>query len=214
MLITSNPVAVAVIPTRLSDTWGWARSDLLVRLLPFGAAYAFALLLGGRRQAFGFSPGDLTVQLTFGLVLLPLLFVAGMGVQLWLSRRRGALAVPDGPKEAAAEAGYYLLNGPLEEMFFRGLIQGGGTLLLGPVVGFATGTLAYVLYHRLGRWSWPDVWATTLIGIPLGLAFWLLPGPPSLLGVSIAHVGATCGFLGPGPYMLQRLGLLEPPPRA
>jgi hypothetical protein len=41
--------------------------------------------------------------------------------------------------------------------------------------------------------------------VPLGLAFWLLPGPPSLLGVSIAHVGATCGFLGLGPYLLRRL---------
>ena len=41
-----------------------------------------------------------------------------------------------------------------------------------------------------------------------GLAFWLLPGPPSLLGVSIAHVAATCGFLGPGPYLLRKLNLL------
>jgi len=43
---------------------------------------------------------------------------------------------------------------------------------------------------------------------PTGLAFGLLPGPPSLLGVSIAHIGATCGFLGPGPYLLRKLGLL------
>src|SRR5713226_3960204 len=45
-------------------------------------------------------------------------------------------------------------------------------------------------------------------GLPLGLAFWLLPGPPSLLGVSIAHIAATCGFLGPGPYLLKKLHLL------
>lgn len=210
MLIRSNPAKVEVIPTRIRDTWAWARTDVLIRLLPFGGLYAVGLFVGGRSPAFGFSAGAVVVQLAFGLVLLPVLFVAAMAVQLWLSRRRGALAVPKGPVEAAVEGSYYVLNGPLEEMFFRGLMQGGGTLLLGPLAGFAAGTVCYVLYHRLGNWPWPDVWATALIGIPLGLAFWLLPGPPSLLGVSIAHIGATCGFLGPGPYLLRRIGLLEP----
>ena len=42
----------------------------------------------------------------------------------------------------------------------------------------------------------------------LGLGFWLLPGPPSLIGVSLAHIAATCGFLGPGPYLLKKLHLI------
>jgi hypothetical protein len=87
------------------------------------------------------------------------------------------------------------------------LIQGGLGVVLGAPAGFAIATTAYVLYHRLG-WAWADTLATALIGIPLGLAFWLLPGPPSLLGVSIAHIAATCGFLGPGPYLLRRLRLV------
>jgi hypothetical protein len=74
-------------------------------------------------------------------------------------------------------------------------------------VGFVVGTASYVLYHRLG-WPWAETLATALAGIPLGLAFWLLPGPPSLLGVSIVHIAATCGFLGPGPYLLKKLRLL------
>src|SRR5207237_1701454 len=57
-------------------------------------------------------------------------------------------------------------------------------------------------------WTWPDTLATALVGVPLGLAFWLLPGPPSLLGVSLAHIAATCGFLGPGPYLLQKMRLV------
>jgi len=95
----------------------------------------------------------------------------------------------------------------VEEAFFRGLVQGGLGTLIAPPVGFIAGTLAYVLYHRLG-WGRPETLATALVGVPLGLAFWLLPGPPSLLGVSIAHVAATCGFLGPGPYLLRKLNLL------
>ena len=74
-------------------------------------------------------------------------------------------------------------------------------------MGFVIGTAAYVFYHRLG-WPWIDTLATALVGVPLGLAFWLLPGPASLLGVSIAHIAATCGFLGPGPYVLRRLRLV------
>jgi membrane protease YdiL (CAAX protease family) len=133
--------------------------------------------------------------------------VAATFVQLRLARRRGALSVPAGGDDAAFQAGFYVLNGPIEEAFFRGLVQGGLSVVLGAPVGFFVGTVSYVLYHRLG-WPWAETLATALAGIPLGLAFWLLPGPPSLLGVSIAHVAATCGFLGPGPYLLKKLGFV------
>jgi hypothetical protein len=89
-----------------------------------------------------------------------------------------------------------------------GLMQGGIGHLWGPAAGFVIATPIYVFYHRLGRWTWPDTFATSLVGIPLGLAFWLLPGPASLVGVSLAHIGATCGFLGPGPYLLRKMRLL------
>ena len=93
------------------------------------------------------------------------------------------------------------------EACFGVLLQGGIGAALGGPVGFVIGNVAYVFYHRLG-WPWMDTLATALVGIPLGLAFWLLPGPPSLLGVSIAHIAATCGFLGPGPYVLRKLNLV------
>jgi membrane protease YdiL (CAAX protease family) len=180
--------------------------DLLTRLLPF------ALVSGGIELVFrpawnGFSLGNLQAQLIFGLVGAPVLFVAATWVQLRLSRRRGALSVPAGPGDAWFQAAYYAVNGPIEEAFFRGVVQGGLGALLTPVVGYLVGTAAYVLYHRLG-WAWPDTLATALLGVPLGLAFWLLPGPPSLVGVSIAHVGATCGFLGLGPFVLRKLRLV------
>ena len=184
------------------------RPDLVVRIVPFVAAYLAVYLLWPRRAAVGFSAGRLEVQLEFAAVAAPLLFVAAAAAQLWLTRRRGALNVPAGRSDAWFQAGYYALNGPVEEAFFRGLLQGGLGALWGAPVGFAIGTITYVLYHRLGRWTWADTFATALVGIPLGLAFWLLPGPASLLGISIAHIAATCGFLGPGPYLLKKLGFL------
>jgi membrane protease YdiL (CAAX protease family) len=136
------------------------------------------------------------------------MFGAAMLVQRWLTHRRKVLSVPSGPADAWFQAAYYVLNGPLEEAQFRGLIQGGLGAAIGTPTGLVVGTVTYVLYHRLGRWSWADTLATSLVGVPLALAFWLLPGPPSILGISIAHIAATCGFLGPGPYLLKRLQLV------
>lgn len=180
--------------------------DLRVRLVPFAVVCAVVDLVW-RPSWMGVASGSIGVQLAFGLIAAPVLFVCATVVQRQLAHRRGALSAPAGPADAWFQAGYYALNGPIEEAFFRGLLQGGLGVLVAQPVGFLAATAAYVLYHRLG-WSWPDTLATLLLGVPLGLAFWLLPGPPSLLGVSIAHIGATCGFLGPGPYLLRKLRLV------
>ena len=184
------------------------RPDLLVRILPFTVAFAAVYALASHPPWLGLSAGSVPAQLLFAAVSAPIMFVAATAMQLALTRRRHTLNVPSGPKDAWFQAGFYAINGPVEEAFFRGLVQGGIGVVLAPGVGFVVGTAAYVLYHRLGRWDWPDTLATALVGVPLGLAFWFLPGPPSLLGVSIAHIAATCGFLGPGPYLLKKLGLL------
>lgn len=204
--MTPTNAATRVALTDIPDSWRWMKPDFAVRLLPMTAAFVVVELVW-RPAWTGFTVGRLDVQLLFGLVSAPILFIAATWVQLVLARRRGGLGVPSGAGDAAFQAGFYFINGPVEEAFFRGLIQGGLGALIAPPVGFAAGTLAYVLYHRLG-WSWPDTLATALIGVPLGLAFWFLPGPPSLVGVTIAHVAATCGFLGPGPYLLWKLRLV------
>jgi membrane protease YdiL (CAAX protease family) len=204
-MISKTPTRVVL--TRIPDSWLWMRPDLLIRLLPFTAVCAGVYLIASRPSWFGLGVGRMEVQLLFALIAAPSMFIAAAIAQLWLTRRRGALSVPARGDDAWFQAGFYLLNGPIEEAFFRGLLQGGIGVVLGLPAGFAVGTAAYVLYHRLA-WPWADTLATALVGIPLGLAFWLLPGPPSILGVSIAHVAATCGFLGPGPYLLKRLRLV------
>jgi membrane protease YdiL (CAAX protease family) len=184
------------------------RPDILVRLLPFATAFVLAYVLTRRAAWLGVGPGNLAVQLVFALIAVPVMFVAAVAVQLWLTRRRGALLVPAGADDAFFQAAFYAVNGPVEEAFFRGLMQGGLAVLWGSPIGFVVATSVYVLYHRLGRWTWRDTFATALVGVPLGLAYWFLPGPPSLLGISLAHIAATCGFLGPGPYLLRKLTLV------
>jgi membrane protease YdiL (CAAX protease family) len=192
--------------TRIPDSWAWMRPDLLRRLLPFVIAVA-VVEVGWRPSWLGLSLGTVSSQLTFAAVAAPVLFAAAAFLQLRLARRRGALSVPADGDDAWFQAGFYALNGPIEEAFFRGLLQGGLGIAFGAPLGFLAGTASYVLYHRLG-WPWAETLATAFFAVPAGLAFWLLPGPPSLLGVSIAHVAATCGFLGPGPYLLKKLGFV------
>ncbi|HKA11975.1 MAG TPA: CPBP family intramembrane glutamic endopeptidase [Candidatus Dormibacteraeota bacterium] len=199
-----------IIPTHTADSLEWMRSDALLRLLPLTAAVA-AVWLVAHPSWLGVAPGWPSAQLGFGLTGLVVFFIAACLVQLALTRRRGSLLVPASVPDVALQTGYYLINAPIEEAFFRGLVQGGLMALAGPAAGIVVGTSLYVLYHRLGRWGWMDVLATSLVGLPMALAYWLLPGPPSLVGVALAHAGATCGFLGPGPWLLQRLGLLRSP---
>ncbi len=180
---------------------------MLVRLIPFAAAYALTVAIWHPVWA-GWSTGRLEVQLAFGFAGFALLFAGALAVQAGLTRRRGALRVPATAADLWLQVAFYAVNAALEEAFFRGLVQGGLGALTAPAAGFAIATTAYVLYHRLGRWPWPDVFATALVGVPLGLAYLLLPGPPSILGVSIAHAGATCGYLGVGPWLLRRTGRL------
>ena len=182
--------------------------DVLMRLVPFTLAYAAAAVLSKRAAWLGLGVGSMSVQLLFAAVAVPVMFAAAVAVQLWLTRRRGALSVPAAADDAWFQGAFYVVNGPVEEAFFRGLVQGGLSVLWNAPIGFAIATAVYVVYHRLGRWPWEDTLATALVGVPVGLAFWLLPGPPSLLGVSLAHIAATCGFLGPGPYLLRRLRLV------
>lgn len=200
--------APRLILTSTTDSLAWMRPDALIRLLPLSAAVALVWLLA-RPAWLGIGPGWLGAQIAFGLVGFVLFFVAASLAQWAMTQRRGSLRVPLSRADVALQAGYYLLNAPIEEAFFRGLVQGGLTSMAGPALGIAVGTSMYVLYHRLGRWEWMDVLATSLVGVPMALAFWLLPGPPSLLGVSLAHAGATCGFLGPGPWLLRWSGLLR-----
>jgi membrane protease YdiL (CAAX protease family) len=205
MAATSARFAIQL--TRPDDSLAWIRIDVVQRLVPMTLAVAVVWAVW-RPGWLGLDAGDEAAQLRFGAVMLPVMFIAAALMQRWLSRRRRTLRVSASGADAALQAGYYVLNAAVEEGFFRGLLQGGLGALTAPVLGFVAATAVYVLYHRLGRWTWPDVFATALAGIPLGLAFWLLPGPPSLTGVVIAHFGATCGFLGPGPWLMRRLRLL------
>src|SRR5258705_13223405 len=97
-MISKAPTPLVL--TRIPDSWAWMRPDLLTRLLPFSVACAGVYLITSRPAWFGLGLGWPGVQLVFGLVMAPLMFVAAMTAQLLLARRRGALSVPRGGGDA------------------------------------------------------------------------------------------------------------------
>src|SRR5438093_4834417 len=177
-----SAMATAKTPTRLlllliPDSWAWMRPDLVIRLLPFTAAFAIAYVLSGRGRWLGVGLGNLTAQVSFAAAAVPLMFAAAVAVQVWLTRRRGALSVPAGAGDAWFQAAFYAVNGPIEEAFFRGLVQGALSVAWGGPIGFLIVTSAYGVYHRLVRWTLADASGSGLGSIALGLTYWHPPCP-------------------------------------
>jgi len=101
---------------------------------------------------------------------------------------------------------YYLfINGPVEELFFRGFMWAAVTQWTGWIGwGWLTSTAAYILYHRLGKWSWRSIGGVALAGLVFSLLYLEQSSPPSLLAVIIVHGFTTAGFLSWGDEVMYR----------
>src|SRR6266496_58735 len=100
---------------------------------------------------------------------------------------------------------YLFINVPVEELFFRGFmleIVAHWTGWIG--WGWLVSTVAYTLYHRLGKWNWRSVGGVGLAGVVFSLVYLLPPGPHTLLAVTIVHGFTTSGFLSWGDEVLYR----------
>lgn len=182
------------------------RRDLAVRLLPLSATVAGVWVVG-RPSWLGISRGRVRTQVAFGVGAAVAFFFSAALLQRKITGDGVPFRFAATGREALFQSAYFILNAPIEEAFFRGLLQGSVGARLGAPAGLLAGTVPYVLYHRLGGWAWPQVAATSLAAVPLAVAYRVLPGRPSLLGITLAHIGATCGFLGPGTWVLRRLGV-------
>src|SRR2546430_15966445 len=89
-----SQIRTRLVLTRIPDSWRWARTDILVRLLPFALAYAAAHRLSGGAAWLGWSVGDVRAQLLFAAVGVPVMVVAAMAGRPWLTRRPGGRGWP------------------------------------------------------------------------------------------------------------------------
>lgn len=201
-----RPVTLRVYRTTVADSWRWMRLDLFVRLVPLSIApFVVASLTHTPLSDFGLT---LAHPLRDALISIPLGiagFLVAAGFAAYLARRNGRLFVPDS-RDLLTQCAYYIvLNAPIEEWFFRGLLQGGLTRWLGmPALAVVVATAVFGGYHFPDRWGWRPVVGATVAGFALGLIYLWQPSPPSLLAPTLVHAAITCGFLGLGPYLLSK----------
>jgi membrane protease YdiL (CAAX protease family) len=100
---------------------------------------------------------------------------------------------------------YLFINGPVEELFFRGFVWAAVTQWTGWIGwGWLISTATYTLYHRLGKWNWRSVGGVGLAGLVFSLVYLLQPTPRTLLAVIIVHGFTTAGFLSWGDEVMYR----------
>jgi membrane protease YdiL (CAAX protease family) len=188
----------------VASSWRWMRLDLLTRIIPLAMTpFLYIALLHMPLSFLGLTVGNLGQQILIGLLVGSLMAVFAMIYRMYIV---GPWFHRPTFYDHLFQACYYLfINGPVEELFFRGFLLAVVTQWTGWLGwGWLVSTATYTLYHRLGRWSWRSVGGVGLAGIVFSLVYLLQPSPRSLLAVIIVHGLTTCGFLSWGSEVLYQ----------
>lgn len=178
--------------------------DILMRIIPMGAAPLLYIAFFHLPASFlGLTLHDAPQQVVLGLLVG--ILMAGFSALYRMYIVGPWFRWPTLGDHIFQSSFYLLMNGPVEELFFRGFILEIVTQWTGWLGwGWLVSTAAYTLYHRLGKWSWRSVGGVGLAGIVFSLVYLLQPNPRSLLAVTIVHGLTTCGFLSWGDELLYR----------
>ena len=193
-----------VVRSTVADSWRWIWRDTLMRIIPMGVApFAYIAIFHLPFSFLGLTLHNVPQQVVLGLVVGVLMAAFAAFYRMFVV----------GPwfrwptlNDHVVQGIFYLfINAPVEELFFRGLVLAAVTQWTGWIGwGWLVSTMAYTLYHRLGKWNWRSVGGVGLAGVVFSLVYLLPPGPPSLLAVTIVHGFTTSGFLSWGDEVLYR----------
>jgi membrane protease YdiL (CAAX protease family) len=179
----------------VADSWRWIWPDTLMRIIPMGAApFVYIAIFHLPLSFLGLTLHNATQQIVIGLLVgIPM---AAFAV-LWRMFIVGSwFRWPTVGDHILQGSFYFLINAPVEELFFRGFMLAAVTQWTGWLGwGWLASTAVYTLYHRLGKWSWRSVGGVGVAGVVFSLVYLLQPYPYSLLGVIIIHGFTTAGFL-------------------
>lgn len=196
---------VQVARSTMADSWRWMWPDLLMRIIPLGVIpFIYILIFHLPLSFLGLTLHDVPQQVTLGLTVGLLMAVVSAAYRMYIV---GPWFRWPTVSDHFFQGFFYLfINGPVEELFFRGFMLEAVTQWTGWLGwGWLVSTLAYTLYHRLGKWNWRSVGGVGLAGIVFSLVYLLQPAPRSLLAVTIVHGLTTCGFLSWGDELLYRV---------
>ena len=200
----STAQSTQVARSTVSDSWKWMWPDLLMRILPMGAVpFLYIFFLHLPLTFLGLTLHDVPQQLVIGLVV-------GIAMAAFAVVYRMLLVGPwfrwPTLNDHLFQGVFYLLiNGPVEELFFRGFMLAAFAQWTGQLwIGWLVSTAAYTLYHRLGKWSWRSVGGVGLASLVFSLVYLAQAEPRSLLAVIIIHGFTTSGFLSWGDEVMYR----------
>lgn len=179
--------------------------DVLMRIIPMGAApFLYIAIFHLPLTFLGLTFNNAPQQLLIGLLV-------GVGMAGFAAGYRMLIVGPwfrwPTVSDHLLQGFFYLfVNGPVEELFFRGFLLAAVTQWTGWIGwGWLVSTAAYTLYHRLGKWSWRSIGGVGLAGLVFSLLYVLQPTPRSLLAVVIVHGFTTAGFLSWGDEIMYRV---------
>jgi hypothetical protein len=194
----------SVVYSTVATSWRWMRPDFFTRIVPMTVAVSlYMAMFHPPLASLGLTAGNIPQQILIGLLVGSLMAASAATYRMYIVGPRFRRPTPS---DHLFQACYYLcINGPVEELFFRGFLLGAITQWTGWLGwGWLVSTAMYTLYHRLGRWSWRSVGGVGLAGIIFSLVYLLQPSPRSLLAVIIVHGLTTCGFLSWGSEVLYQ----------
>lgn len=193
-----------VVRSTITTTWRWLWPDILIRILPLTAIpFLFIATLHLPLTFLGLTPGNWPLQLLLGLVV-------GVGMAFCTVLYRIYVVGPwfrwPTFSDHLLQGFFYLcINGPVEELFFRGFLLSAVAQWSGWIGwGWLVSTIVYTLYHRLGKWNWRSVAGVGLAGMLFSTLYVAQPRPWSLLLVVIVHGFTTWGFLSLGDEIMYR----------
>lgn len=200
----SSSKSSEVVRSTVADTWRWLWPDVLMRIMPMGLIpFFYIAILHLPLDFLGLTLHDVPQQVVIGLIV-------GIGMAAFATTYRILMVGPwfrwPTMSDHILQSFFYLfINGPVEELFFRGFILAAVTQWTGWLGwGWLVSTAAYILYHKLGKWSWRSVGGVGLAGLVFSLLYLAQPSPRSLLAVVIVHGFTTAGFLSWGDEIMYR----------
>ena len=200
----SSIKSTQVARSTVTMTWRWLWPDVLMRILPMTAVPLVYISIFHLPLSFlGLTLHNWPVQLGLGLLI-------GIGMAAFAVTYRILIVGPwfrwPTVSDHLVQGLFYLLvNGPVEEFFFRGFVLAIVTQWTGWVGwGWLVSTVVYTLYHKLGKWSWRSVAGVGLAAILFSTLYVIQPKPWALLMVIIVHGFTTWGFLSLGDEVMYR----------
>ncbi|GHO43022.1 CPBP family intramembrane glutamic endopeptidase [Ktedonospora formicarum] len=186
-------------------SWRWMWPDMLMRVIPMALVpFLYITLLHLPLSFLGLTLTNAPLHIIVGLLVGGFMATFAIGYRMFVVGR--AFRRPTLSDQSFQTFFYLFINGPVEELFFRGFILAAVTQWTGWIGwGWLVSTAIYTLYHRLGKWNWRSIGGVGLAGVVFSLVYLLLPGQQSLLAVTIVHGFTTSGFLSWGDEALYQV---------